>query len=81
MSHKSITKMPNSNIDINLLKRPIVHGAVEHDDDMGKEPFSLKRRKTLNNWAFSNKKYKDIPIRMNKKWLKNYGYADKNAFY
>ena len=29
MSHKSITEMPNSNIDINLLKRPIVHGAAE----------------------------------------------------
>ena len=43
--------------------------------------FSLRRRKTLNNWAITNRYFTEIPLRFSRKWLYDNGYADKNAFY
>ena len=46
--------------------------------------FSLRRRKTLNNWAITNKIFTEIPLRITNKWLietAHLYFHNKNTFY
>ena len=46
--------------------------------------FSLRRRKTLNNWAITNTIFTEIPLRITNKWLietAHLYFHNKNTFY